>query len=113
MAAEPHTSGTPSTNQLAYIRDLNDRTGTDFIYPGTAARARAQIERLTALVSRQNIAIAQFTQLGRDAGLPLFDAVHREGTAVRFVWNDRKVMVVVDLADPDPEPSDDGVALAA
>ena len=29
----------------------------------------------------------------------MFDEVVREGAAVRFVWNDRKVMVVIDLED--------------
>lgn len=99
----------PTSRQLAYIRDLNARTGTDFIYPRTIGRARREIERLSFLIERQDLAIKRFSELAENAGLPSFDEVQRDGTALRFLWNDSKVMVVIDLED---DPTDPGAAAA-
>lgn len=95
----------PTSRQLAYIRDLNSRTGTDFAYPGTTGLARQEIERLTRLAERQNLAIARFTAITEAAGLPMFDAVQRDPTTVRFLWNNRKVIVVIDLDDDPTDPA--------
>lgn len=109
MTSHAPMSAKPTSRQLAFIRDLNTRTGTDFTYPGTGGRARQQIERLTVLAERQDQAIGRFTALTENSGLPRFDEVRREGTVVRFVWNDRKVIVVIDL-DDDPTDPDAGEA---
>lgn len=118
MGTSAERSAKPTSRQLAYIRDLNNRTGSEFSYPATNGQARREIERLAALVEQQDRAIERFTKLAQDSGLPPFDEVRREGTAVRFVWNDRKVMVVIDLDDDPTDPtgaavSNSDAALAA
>ena len=105
MGTSAERSAKPTSRQLAYIRDLNDRTGTEFSHPATSGRARRDIERLTRLVEQQDRAIERFTKLAQESGLPPFDEVRREGTAVRFLWNDRKVMVVIDLEDDPTGPA--------
>ena len=114
MTSQARTSAKPTNGQLAFIRELNGKTGTEFSYAGTVGRARQEIERLMALSERQELAIARFTKLAEDSGLPMFDQVLREGAAVRFVWNDRKVMVVIDLEDDPTDPGGtDDAAIAA
>ena len=113
MTSQAQTPANPTSGQLAFIRDLNTRTGTEFSHPGTVDRARQQIERLTALCKRQELAITRFAQLVEDSGLPIFDEARREGTAVRFVWNDRKVMVLVDLDDDLTDPAGIDTPIAA
>ena len=113
MTSQGQTSAKPTNSQLAFIRELNSKTGTEFSYPGTVGQARQEIERLTALAECQELAIARFTKLGEDSGLPMFDEVVREGAAVRFVWNDRKVMVVIDLDDDPTDPAGAAAAIAA
>ena len=113
MTSQAQTSAKPTNRQLAFIRELNSKTGTEFSYPGTVGQARQEIERLTALAERQELAIARFTKLAEDSGLPMFDEVLREGAAVRFVWNDRKVMVVIDLDDDPTDPAGAAAAIAA
>ena len=117
MTSQAQTSAKPTSRQLAFIRDLNTKTGTEFFYPGTVGRARQEIERLAALFERQELAIARFTQLVKEFGVPMFDEARREGATVRFVWNDRKVIVVVDLEDDPTDPAgaaaNDDAAIAA
>jgi hypothetical protein len=117
MTSQARTSAKPTNRQLAFIRDLNSKTGTEFFFPGTVGRARQQIERLAALFERQELAIARFTELVKDAGLPLFDEARREGATVRFVWSDRKVIVVLDPEDDQTDPAgaaaNDDAAIAA
>ena len=117
MSTQARAMAKPTSRQLAYIRDLNSRTGTDFSYPGTRGGARRKIEHLTALAERQDLAIERFTKLGEESGLPPFDEVRRDGTALRFLWNDRKVMVVIDLEDDPTDPggtvANDDAAIAA
>ncbi len=113
MASQAQTPPRATSRQLALIRDLNTRTGTDFTYPGTVEHARQEIERLTALCERQDLAITRFTQLVEDSRLPRPDEIHHDGTAIRFVWNDRKVIVLIDLDDDPTDPADAGAVLAA
>ena len=113
MTSQAQTSAKPTSRQLVFIRELNSKTGTEFSYPGTVGRARQEIERLMALSERQELAIARFTKLAEDSGLPMFDEVLREGAAVRFVWNARKVMVVLDLDDLPTHPAGAAAAIAA
>jgi hypothetical protein len=117
MTSQAQTSAKPTSRQLAFIRELNSKTGTEFPCPSTVGRARHEIERLMALSERQEVATARFTKLTEDGGLPMFDEVLREGAAVRFVWNDRKVMVIIDLDDYPTDPASaaagDDAAIAA
>ena len=113
MTSQAQTSAKPTNTELAFIRELNSKTGTEFSYPGSVGQARQEIERLTVLAERQELAIARFTKLAEDSGLPMFDEVVREGAAVRFVWNDRKVMVVIDLDDLPTHPAGAAAAIAA
>jgi len=110
MTSQAQRSAKPTSRQLAFIRELNSRTGTEFPYPSTVGRARHEIERLTTVSERQELAIARFTKLAEDGGLPMFDEVLREGAAVRFVWNDRKVVVIIDLDDFPTHPVGGGAA---
>jgi len=106
MSTQATTQAKPSNAQLAYLHDLCEHTGTDFVYPGTARNARRVINDLKALNARQEACRARFLTLVGDTGLPTPDEVHHEGSSLRFVWNDRKVIVVIDLDDIDPEPTD-------
>jgi hypothetical protein len=116
MATEAQLPARPTKTQLAYLRDLSSRTGTDFAYPGTAARARREIKRLLDIAERQDQVVERLAKLGIDEGLPAFDEVRREGTAVRFLWTDRKVMVIIDIeakSGPDDDESATDTAIAA
>lgn len=113
MSTPLETPAKPTSRQLAYIRDLNSRTGTNFNYPGTKGRARREIDRLTALAERQDTAIERFTKVCEDSGLPAADEVQRDGSAVRFLWTEQKLIVIVDLDELDGQPTDDDPAIAA
>lgn len=93
------TSAKPTNRQLADMRDLAQQTGTDCVDPGTAWNARREIDRLKTLSERQRVCEERFLQLTWDYGLPTPDRIERKGAAVRFLWTDRKVIVVVDLDD--------------
>jgi len=115
MSTDATTQAKPSNAQLAYLRDLCDHTGSDFVYPVTARTARRLINDLKALNSRQEACRARFLTMVSDTGLPTPDEVHHEASSLRFVWNDRKVMVIIDLDDIDAEPTnpDTPAAVAA
>jgi hypothetical protein len=106
MSTEASTPAKPSNAQLAYLHDLCEHTGTDFVYPGTARNARRVINDLKALNARQEACRARFLTMVSDTGLPTPDEAQHEGLSLRFVWNDRKVMVIIDLDDIDGEPTD-------
>ncbi len=45
MVSQATSPAKPSGAQLAYMRDLSERTGSGFVYPVTAAIARKAIHR--------------------------------------------------------------------
>ena len=106
MSTEATIPTKPSNAQLAYLHELCEHTGTDFLYPGSARNARRVINYLKTLNARQEACRARFLTMVTDTGLPTPDEVHHEGSSLRFVWNDRKVMVIIDLDDIDGEPTD-------
>jgi len=87
----------PTSTQLTYIRDLNDRTGTQSAHPLAIEAARFEINRLNALRELQDSAVERFTRLLEDSGLPSPDEVQRGENQVRFIWHERKLIAVVDL----------------
>jgi hypothetical protein len=89
----------PTSTQIAYIRDLNIRTGTQYAHPLTSEAARFEINRLNRLLELQDRAVERFTCLLEDSGLPTPDEIQRTDQQIRFVWIERKVIAVVDLAD--------------
>lgn len=112
MSTPLETPAKPTNRQLAYIRDLNSRTGTDFNYPGTKGRARQEIDRLSELSERQDLAIKRFTNLCEDSGLPAFDEVERSGNAIRFLWTEQKLIVMIDLDEVNAESTDNAASAA-
>jgi hypothetical protein len=53
------------------------------------------------MTSKHVLAKAKMLQMLEDAGLPAPDEIEDRTTCVRFLWNDRKVAVVVELDDDD------------
>ena len=113
MASQAQTPPRATSRQLALIRDLNTRTGTDFTYPGTVEHARQEIERLTALASVRTSRSRASLSSSRTPVCHGPTRFTRDGTAMRFVWNDRKVIVLIDLDDDPTDPADAGAVLAA
>ncbi len=54
---------------------------------------------MTGLEQRGKEAERRMLALIEDSGMPLPDAVEHTPTSVRFLWPDRKVIVVIDLED--------------
>jgi hypothetical protein len=99
MSNQSITGSAASAAQIAELRDLCAHTGTDYLHPATAADARNSLTDLKALNVRQENARARFLELAVDAGLPTPDVVVHQREQLRFLWTDRKVMVVLDLDD--------------
>jgi hypothetical protein len=74
-------TNSPTPRQLAYLRQLANKTGTTFVYPRTAAQAGREITRLKA-ITRTGVTFAEL-QAENEARQLHGDPPLTYGTAIR------------------------------